>query len=27
VLTVAWLTARSWRQHRRGALTWKGRPL
>ncbi len=24
---LAWLTARSWRLHRRGALTWKGRPL
>jgi hypothetical protein len=27
VLTLCWLTARSWRHHRRGTLTWKGRPL
>lgn len=27
VSTFAWLTALSWRRHRRGALTWKGRPL
>jgi hypothetical protein len=27
VLTLAWLTARSWREHRQGTLTWKGRPL
>jgi hypothetical protein len=27
VLTLAWLTARSWRLRRRGGLTWKGRPL
>jgi hypothetical protein len=27
ILTLCWLTFRSWRQHRRGTLTWKGRPL
>lgn len=27
VLTLTWLTALSWRRHRRGTLTWKGRAL
>ncbi len=27
VLVLIGLTGRSWREHRRGALTWKGRPL
>jgi glycosyltransferase involved in cell wall biosynthesis len=27
VVVFGWLVARSWRQRRRGALTWKGRPV
>lgn len=27
VLTFGWLVARSWRGHRRGTLSWKGRPV
>jgi len=27
VALLAWLTADSWRQHRRGTLGWKGRQL
>lgn len=27
ILALAWLTARSWRQRRRGGATWKGRPV
>ena len=27
IAILLWLIARSWRQHLRGAITWKGRPL
>ncbi len=27
VVLLAWLTARSWRRHASGQLSWKGRPL
>jgi hypothetical protein len=27
IATLGWLTARSWREHRRGTLSWKGRSL
>jgi len=27
IMALTWLTARSWSLHRRGALSWKGRPL